>query len=190
MAEEVNTDLVIAETKTKMAKAVEHTEEEFASVRTGRAAPALVEHLLVDYYGSPTPLMTIAGIGVSDARTLVINPYDRGSLGAIETAIRNADLGVNPSNDGAAIRITLQPPTEERRKELIKVVRARSEEGRVAVRAIRRSARHQFEVWQKQGSLTTDDLGDLEKQLEQLTSQYIAELDKALETKERDLLEV
>jgi len=143
MAEEVDTDAVIADTKTKMAKALEHTEEEFASVRTGRANPALVEHLVVDYYGSPTPLMTIAGITVSDARTLVINPYDRSSLGAIETAMRNSDLGANPTNDGATIRITLQPPTEERRKELIKIVRARSEEGKVAIRAIRRSDRHQ-----------------------------------------------
>jgi ribosome recycling factor len=190
MAEEVDTDSVVAETKAKMAKALEHTEEEFGSIRTGRAAPALVEHIAVDYYGTPTPLMTIAGISVSDARTLVINPYDRGSLGAIDTALRNSDLGASPTNDGSTIRITLQPPTEERRKELIKVVRARAEEGKVAIRAIRRSARHQFEVWQKQGSLTSDDLSDLERELEQVTSRFVTELDKALETKERDLLEV
>ena len=190
MAEVVDTGKVVAETELKMAKAVEHTEEEFSSIRTGRAAPALVEHLLVEYYGTPTPIVSIAGISVADARTLVINPYDRSTLGLVETAIRNSDLGVNPTNDGSVIRITLQPPTEERRKELIRLVRQRAEEGRVAIRSIRRSARHQFEVWQKQASLTSDDLNDLEKQLEQLTSRYVAELDRALATKERDLLEV
>jgi ribosome recycling factor len=190
MAEPVDTQAVLDETSAKMAKTVEHTEEEFASIRTGRAAPALVNHLMVEYYGTPTPLQSIAGVTVADARTLVITPYDRSALGAVESAVRNSDLGVNPTNDGSVVRITLQPPTEERRKELIKVVRQRAEEGRVAIRTIRRSARHQFEVWQKAGSLTTDDLVDLERQLDALTAHAIEALDRALEAKERDLLEV
>ncbi len=188
MVEEI--EEIIRECADRMAKAISHTESEFASVRTGRAAPALVERMGIDYYGSTVPLMTIAGISVPDARTLTITPYDRSSLGAIERAIRDSDLGVNPTNDGNLIRITLQPPTEERRRELIKVVKQKAEEGRVAIRTVRRSARHQLEQLQKQGTMTTDDLATSEKELEQLTAKYIAELDRALETKESDLLEV
>ncbi len=188
MVEEI--EEIIRECADRMAKAISHTESEFASVRTGRAAPALVERMGIDYYGSTVPLMTIAGISVPDARTLTITPYDRSSLGAIERAIRDSDLGVNPTNDGNLIRITLQPPTEERRRELIKVVKQKAEEGRVAIRTVRRNARHQLEQLQKQGTMTTDDLATSEKELEQLTAKYIAELDRALETKESDLLEV
>ncbi len=188
MVEEI--DEILLDCEDKMAKAVSHTELEFASIRTGRAAPSLVERLGVDYYGSTVQLMTIAGISVPDARTLTITPYDRSSLRSIERAIRDSDLGVNPTNDGNLIRITLQPPTEERRRELIKMVKQRAEEGRVAVRTVRRNARHQLEQLQKQGTVTTDDLASSEKELEQVTAKYIAELDRALETKESDLLEV
>ncbi|MHB8189677.1 MAG: ribosome recycling factor [Ferrimicrobium sp.] len=190
MAELVDTDSVVKETTDKMAKAVAHTEDEFGAIRTGRASSALVERLMVDYYGSMVPLQTIAGISIPEARTLVVTPYDRGSLGAVERAIRDSDLGVNPTNDGSVVRISLQPPTEERRRELIKVVRHKAEEGRIAIRTLRRGARHTFDGWQKQGSLTTDDVTELDRELERLTARFVGELDRALEVKERDLLEV
>jgi ribosome recycling factor len=188
--ETVDLEALFEDTKGKMAKAVAHTEEEFASIRTGRAMPALLDRIMVEYFQSEVPLRSLAGVNALDARTLVINPYDKGALGAIEKAIRDSDLGVNPTNDGSAIRITFQPPTEERRKELIKVVRQKAEDGRVAIRSIRRSARHQLDGWQKQGEITTDDLSDMEKRLEALTHKFIQELDRALENKEHDLLEV
>lgn len=177
-------------TKDKMAKAIAHAQADFATVRTGRASPVLVERLPVDYYGSSVPLQQIAGISVPEARVLVISPYDKSALGAIEKAIQSSDLGINPSNDGSIIRLTFPTLNEERRKELVKVVRAKAEEAKVSVRNLRRAARHELEVAQKDGSITTDDLDRAEKDLDKLTSGYIAELDTMLATKEKELLEV
>ncbi|HUQ38924.1 MAG TPA: ribosome recycling factor [Acidimicrobiales bacterium] len=190
MADESLIGVVLAECREKMAKAVEHTQSDFATVRTGRAVPALVEKIRVDYYGAETPLQQLAGINVPEGRLLVITPYDKSALGAIEKAIQNSDLGINPSNDGAVIRLTFPQLTEERRKEMVKVVKHKAEEGRVAVRNLRRAARHDLEGLEKEGEISTDELDRAEKDLERITHQYVAEIDSHLEHKEHELLEV
>jgi ribosome recycling factor len=181
-------ELVLSEAADKMRKAVEHARGEFASVRTGRAAPALVEKIVVDYYGSEVPLQQLAGFQVPEARMLVISPYDKGSLGAIEKAIQHSDLGLNPSNDGAVIRLAFPQLTAERRKELVKVVKGMAEEGRVSIRNLRRSARHELD--QLAGELPEDDISRAEKELDRLTHAHEAEIDTALDQKEQELLEV
>jgi ribosome recycling factor len=182
--------MVTEDATAKMARAVEHVRAEFANVRTGRAAPALVEHLSIDYYGTPTPLRQLAGFSVPDAMLLVITPYDKGSLGAIEKAIQGSDLGINPSNDGTVIRLSFPPLTEERRKELVKVVRHKAEEGKVAVRNVRRSTRHELEGLEKDGSISSDELERVEKDVEKITHQQVAAIDQLLSNKEKELLEV
>ncbi|HXW39047.1 MAG TPA: ribosome recycling factor [Acidimicrobiales bacterium] len=181
--------VVLEEIKDKMAKAVNHVQGEFESVRTGRANPALVERIMVDYYGTPTPLRQLAGFSVPDAMLLVVSPYDKGSLGAIEKAISTSDLGINPANDGAVIRLAFPPLTQERRKELVKVVRHKAEEGRVALRNLRRGARHELEALEKDGSLTADELERIEKELERLTHGQVESVDEMLKHKEHQLLE-
>jgi len=183
-------DMVLAETTDKMHKAVEHTLTEFGGVRTGRASPAFVEKLPIDYYGSEVPLQQIAGFTVPEARLLVIQPYDASSIKAIEKAIQNSDLGVNPSNDGKVIRLSFPPLTAERRKDYVKMVKHMAEEGRVAVRNARRSARHDLEALEKDGDISADELERAEKELEKITHAQIAEIDSALEHKEKELLEV
>ena len=180
----------IEEGKEHMQKAVTRTQAEFASVRTGRASSALVERLRVDYYGTEVPLQQIAGFSVPESRLLVISPYDKSSLGAIEKAIQNSDLGINPSNDGTVIRLAFPQLTEERRKDLVKVVRHKAEEGRVGVRNARRNARHELEKLEKDGDLSSDDLERAEKELEQVTKHYVTEIDHMLQNKEQELLEV
>ena len=189
MTEELG-QVVLEEARDKMVKAVDHARTEFESVRTGRANPALVERLTVDYYGTPTPLRQLAGFSVPDAMLLVVSPYDKGSLSAIEKAISASDLGINPANDGTVIRLAFPPLTEERRKELVKVVRHKAEESRVAVRNLRRSARHELEGLEKDGSLTADELERIEKELEKLTHAQVEAIDELLSHKERQLLEV
>ena len=179
---------VLEETADKMHKAVEHAQAEFSSVRTGRASPAFVEKLSVDYYGTEVPLQQIAGFNVPEARLLVIQPYDNGALKAIEKAIQNSDLGLNPSNDGKIIRLSFPPLTAERRKEYVKMVKHMAEEGRVAVRNLRRTARHDLESLEKDGDLSADELERAEKELQKLTDAQIAHIDTALEHKERELL--
>jgi ribosome recycling factor len=174
----------------KMDKAVEHTLREFASVRTGRATPALVEKLLVSYYGTEVPLQQLAGFSVPEPRLLVVRPHDRTAMAAIERAIRDSDLGVNPNNDGSVIRLNLPPLTEERRKEYVKVVKHMAEDGRVAVRNIRREARKHLEQAEKAGEMSADDLERAERELEKITHEHIEEIDKALGRKEHELLEV
>lgn len=182
--------MVLADARERMAKAVEHTQGDFGSVRTGRASPALVEHLKVDYYGAETELRQMAGFNVPEARMLVITPYDKSTLGAIEKAIQNSDLGVNPSNDGTVIRLNFPAPTEERRKELVKVVRAKAEDGRVVVRNARRTVRHELEALQKDGEISSDTLDRMEKELEKLTHDQVAAIDRLLAQKEQELLEI
>ncbi len=183
-------DDVLVECTDKMGKAVGHTQAEFASVRTGRATPALVEKLKVDYYGTEVPLQQLAGFNVPEARLLVIQPYDKNSLKAIEKAIQNSDLGINPSNDGQLIRLSFPQLTEERRKELVKVVKHKAEEGRVAVRNLRRSARHELEALEKEGHVSSDDLERAQNELEKLTHEYVEEIDRMVQHKEHELLEV
>jgi ribosome recycling factor len=180
---------VLSDSKEKMAKAVEHAKAEFGSVRTGRATPALVEKLAVDYYGSEVPLQQLAGFSVPEARTLVVAPYDRNAVGAIEKALRNSDLGVNPSSDGAVIRLAFPPLTADRRKDFVKVVKHMAEEGRVAVRNLRRSARHDLEALEREGDVSADEVDRAAKELDRLTASAVADIDSALEHKERELLE-
>ncbi len=181
---------VFSDTREKMAKAVSHVQGDFSSIRTGRATPSLVEHLRVEYYGSETPLQQIAGFNVPEARLLVITPYDKSSLQAIEKAIQQADLGINPSNDGTVIRLSIPPLTEERRKEFVKVAKHKAEDGRVAVRNVRRAARHDLDALEKDGDISSDELERAEKELEKLTGDHVAEIDKMLQHKEQELLEV
>ena len=184
------TDETLLEAMEKMAKAVEHTRGQFATVRTGRATPALVEKLMVNYYGTDVPLQQLAGFSVPEARQLVIKPHDRNAMGAIEKAIRDSDLGLNPSNDGVVLRLNIPPLTAERRKEYVKVVKHMAEDGRVAVRNVRRDARKHMEAAEKQGQISADELDRAEKELEKVTHEHVAEIDKALEHKESELLEV
>ncbi len=190
MSDDEMISMVLEEAGEKMAKAVSHARQEFASVRTGRAAPALVEKLVVDYYGTDVPLQQIAGITVPEARTLVISPYDKSTLGAIEKAIQQSDLGLSPSNDGQVIRLNFPPLTEERRKELVRVVKHMAEEGRVSIRNLRRAGRHDLEALEKGGDISADDLTRAEKELDKLTHRYEADIDTALEHKEQELLEI
>lgn len=183
-------DQVLNEAKDKMAKAIEVTREEFGAVRTGRASPQVVQRLMVEYYGTPTPLQQLAGISVPDARTLAISPYDKNALQSIERAIQASDLGITPSNDGTVIRLTFPQLTEERRKELIKVVRDRAEHGRVSIRNVRRHAKEEIERNQKAGEVSEDDMHRSEKELQKLTDKYVAEIDEMLARKEQELMEV
>ena len=181
---------VFSDTRDKMAKAVTHLQSDFASIRTGRASPALVEHLKVEYYGAETPLQQIAGFNVPEPRLLVITPYDKSSLKDIEKAIQHSDLGINPSNDGTVIRLSIPPLTEERRKEFVKVAKHKAEEGRVAVRNVRRAARHDLDALEKDGDISSDELERAEKELEKITQDHVAEIDRMLQHKEQELLEV
>lgn len=174
----------------KMEKAVEHTRSQFGTVRTGRASPALVERITIEYYGAPVPLLQLASISVPEARQLLIKPHDRGSLEAIEKAIRESDLGVNPGNDGVAIRLSLPQLTEERRKEYVKVARNMAEDGRISLRNLRRDARKAMEAEQKEGEVSEDDLERAEKELDKVTSEHVDQIDDALGRKEQELLEV
>lgn len=183
-------DDVLAESKDRMAKAVSHLQGEFGSIRTGRASPVFVEKLRVDYYGSEVPLQQLAGFSVPEPRMLVISPYDKNAIKAIERAIQASDLGITPSNDGAVIRLAFPQLTAERRKELVKVVKHRAEEARVAVRNLRRTARHDLEAFEKEGELSEDDLDRAEKELEKITHEYVAEIDNLAAHKEKEMLEV
>ncbi|HEX4530309.1 MAG TPA: ribosome recycling factor [Acidimicrobiia bacterium] len=182
--------LVIDECADKMRKAVTHLQAEFAALRTGRASSSVVEKLRVDAYGSDVPLQQLAGFGVPEPRVLTISPYDKGTIKAIEKAILQSDLGVNPSNDGQVIRLVFPELTEDRRKELVKVARNRAEEGRVAVRNARRHARHELEGLEKDGEISKDDLDRTEKDLEKRTHEVVAEVDELLKHKEQELLSI
>jgi ribosome recycling factor len=174
----------------KMHKVVVHLQDQFGGVRTGRATPALVEKLKVDYYGSIVPLQQLAGFSVPEARVLVVAPYDKGSLKAIEKAIQASDLGVNPSNDGAVIRLTFPELTTERRKELVKVVKKLAEDARVAVRNVRRSLRQELEHQAKDGEISDDEVARIEKELDKITHDVVEEIDTLVGHKEKELLEV
>jgi ribosome recycling factor len=182
--------LVVDDAREHMSKAVDHVQSEFGAIRTGRATPALVEHLKIDYYGAETELRQMAGFSVPEARLLVVSPYDKGSLAAIEKALQGSDLGITPSNDGNVIRLSFPVPTEQRRKELVKVVKGKAEDGRVAVRNARRAARHELDTMQKDGDLSSDQLERVEKDLDRMTHDQVAAIDKLLAHKEQELLEI
>lgn len=174
----------------KMHRAVEVTREEFSSVRTGRATPAILNRVAVDYYGTQTPMNQLASFSVPEPRTLVIQPFDKGAMAAMEKAIMQSDLGLTPSNDGNVIRLSFPPLTEERRKDLIKLVHQRAEEGRVAVRNVRRHVKEELERLKKDGEISEDDLNRAEKELQKLTDRYVTEIEDILGHKEKELMEV
>ncbi len=183
-------DPVFKDARERMSKAVEALRRELASIRTGRATPALVENIKVDYYGAPTPLKQMATITTPEARTIVIQPWDRSAIRAIEKAIQQSELGVNPSNDGTVIRIVLPPLSEERRRELARLVRQRVEQGRVAVRNIRRDIHDELRRLEREHKISEDEFRRGEQELQKLTDGFIKEIDQLGEAKEEELLAV
>ncbi|GIW12275.1 MAG: ribosome-recycling factor [Dehalococcoidia bacterium] len=181
---------VITDAEQRMHKTVESLKRDLATIRTGRASPSLIERLPVDYYGTPTPLQQLAQITTAEARTLVITPYDRAAFSGIEKAIQKADLGLNPTNDGRVIRVVFPPLTEERRRELVKIVRKQVEDHKVAVRNIRREADKQMRELQKEGVISADAEKRAEERLQKLTDQTIAEIERLGKQKEAEVLEV
>ncbi|MBU5627134.1 ribosome recycling factor [Oscillibacter sp. MSJ-2] len=174
----------------KMKKSIESVSADFASVRAGRANAAVLDRISVDYYGTPTPIQQIASIASPDPRSLVIQPWDTSAVKAIEKAIQNSDLGINPQNDGKSIRLNFPQLTEERRKELVKQIHKYSEGGKVAVRNIRRDAMDHFKKLEKASEITEDEMKQVEKDLQKLTDDSCKEIDKLLEKKEKELMAV
>lgn len=180
---------VLADTTARMARAIEAAKEDFSTVRTGRANPQLFQKLMVDYYGSPTPLAQLASLANPEARTLIVTPYDKSALKAIEQAIRDMpNLGANPTNDGNIVRVTMPELTEERRKEYVKLVRSKGEDAKVQVRGIRRKAKDQLDGLK--ADVGEDEIARGEKDLDALTRQHVDAIDDALKRKEAELLEV
>ena len=183
-------DQHLREAEQKMTKAVEVAKEDFAAIRTGRAHPAMFSKIQADYYGTPTPLQQLASFQIPEARMVVITPYDRNALHNIEKAIRDSDLGVNPTNDGTVIRIVLPELTEERRKEYVKLAKSKAEEARVAVRNVRRGAKESIEAMGRDGEVGEDDVRGAEKRLDGVTKKYVEQIDELLTHKEAEIIEV
>lgn len=181
---------VISNAKSKMEKAISAYSRELASIRAGRANAALLDRIFVDYYGAPTPINQLAGVSVPEARLLVIQPYDKTILGEIEKAILKSDLGLNPTNDGSLIRIAIPALTEERRKELVKVVKKEAEEAKIAVRNIRRDGNEDLKKLEKNGEITEDDLRGYSDDIQKMTDQHISKIDDITKDKEKEILEV
>ena len=183
-------DDTLLEAEEKMEKAVSVAREDFATIRTGRANPSMFAKVMVDYYGTPTPVNQLASFHSIDARMVTLTPYDKSSLAAIEKSIRDSDLGVNPTNDGVIIRVAFPQLTEERRKEYIKTARHKAEDSRVSIRNVRRHAKDTLDRLSKDGEAGEDDVRRAEKQLDDITHRYIAQIDEVLKHKESELLEV
>jgi ribosome recycling factor len=183
-------ELVLDDARDRMDKAVAHSRSEFASVRSGRAAPQLVEKLMVQAYGVDVRLIEVASVSIPEARQLIVTPHDPANLEAVERSIRSSDLGISPSNDGRSLRLNFPPLTEERRKELVRLVKKMAEEGRISIRNIRRDARKDLENAEKENDLSADELTRAEKDLDKLTQSSEANVDEALASKEEELLEV
>ena len=181
---------VIDQAKEQMKKSVEATKENFAGIRTGRANPALLNGITVDYYGSPTPLKAVASNGVPEPRTLAVTPFDKSQAAAVEKAIRDSDLGVSPNRDGNVIRVTLPELTEDRRKEYVKLAKTKAEDGKVAVRNIRRKTKEGIDKAVKDGEMGEDEGDRLLKELDKVTKQVSDEIDALLEGKQREIMEV
>ena len=174
----------------KMNKTINVMTSEFASIRAGRANPAVLDKVLVDYYGTPTKIREMASVSVSEARVLVIQPYDKSSLKNIERAIQTSDIGINPANDGTVLRLTFPQLTEERRKEIVKQVSRMAEESKVAIRSIRRDANDRFKAMKKNGEATEDDVKSLETQMQKLTDKFVEEIEKLAAAKEKEVLSI
>ncbi len=183
-------DIVLLDAEEKMDKAISVAREDFSTIRTGRATSAMFNKVVVDYYGAMTPVNQLASIQIPEARSILISPYDKSSMAAIEKALRESDLGVNPNNDGDVIRINLPQLTEERRKEYIKVAKNKAEEARVSVRNIRRHAKDALDKMQKEGEAGEDDVRRAEKHLDDVTHKHVEHIDEILKHKEAELLEV
>jgi ribosome recycling factor len=186
----VSVDSALKDAAEKMVKAVAHLKEDLAGIRTGRATPALLNRVTVEYYGSPVPLQQLASMSVPEPRTLTVQPFDKTAIGSIEKAILSSDLGITPSNDGNVIRLSFPPLTEERRRDLVKQVHARAEDGRVAVRNVRRHHKDEVEKLEKEHEISEDDLKRAEKELQKLTDHHVAEIDDIQRHKEQELMEV
>jgi len=182
-------DETLLEAEEKMDKAVQVAKEDFSGIRTGRASAAMFNKILVDYYGSPTPLQQLASFATPEARVVIITPYDRSVMAAIEKSVRDSDLGVNPANDGTIIRIVLPLLTQERRKEYTKIAKTKAEDARVSVRNIRRRAKEQLDRMARDGEAGEDDVARAEKELEQVTKRHVEIIDDLLRHKETELLE-
>lgn len=183
-------DETLLEAEEKMDKAVEVAKEDFATIRTGRANAAMFSRIFVDYYGTPTPLQQLASFNVTEARTILIAPFDKSSMTAVERALRDSDLGVNPSNDGNVIRVILPALTEERRKDYVKLARTKAEDAKISVRNIRRRAKDELDRMIKDGDTGEDEVVRAEKELEILTKKHVDVIDTVLASKENELLEV
>ena len=181
---------VLSDSESNMSKTVEVVKKEFASLRAGRATPALLDKIQVNYYGTPTPINQLANISVPEARLLVIQPWDKSSTQEIERAIMKSDLGITPASDGTVIRLTVPQLTEERRLELVKVVKKKAEEGRVAVRNLRRDANDFLKVQQKNAEISEDDLRRQQDEVQKLTDKYIKEIDLLVSVKEKEIMTV
>ncbi|MFD2443553.1 ribosome recycling factor [Bacillus sp. CGMCC 1.16607] len=181
---------VISNTKDRMSKAIQAFTRELASIRAGRANASLLDRITVDYYGAPTPVNQLAGISVPEARLLVIQPYDKSILGEIEKAILKSDLGINPTNDGSIIRIAIPQLTEERRKDLVKLVKKENEEAKIAIRNIRRDANDDLKKLEKNGEITEDGQRGYSEDIQKLTDDHIAKIDQITKDKEKEILEV
>ena len=181
---------IIAQTEHKMKATVEHTREEFVKIRTGRASTGLLDQIKVDYYGCPTPLNQVAQVGVGDARTLTVQPWEKNMVKVVEKAIRDSDLGLNPATSGDVIRVPLPPLTEERRRELTKVVRHLGEEAKVAVRNLRRDANEQIKKLTKAKEISEDDESRAEKDIQKLTDSFVENIDKCVAEKEKEVMTV
>ena len=183
-------DDTLLDAEERMDKAVTVAREDFGGIRTGRATPAMFNKIVVEYYGAMTPVNQLASLNVPEPRMAVISPYDKGSLGLIERAIRDSDLGVNPTNDGSIIRIVFPQLTEERRREFVKVARSKAEDAKISIRNIRRKAKDDLDRLAKDGETGEDDVARAEKELERTTASYVAQVDELLKVKEAELLEV
>ena len=183
-------DETLFEAEEKMEKAVSVAKEDLAAIRTGRANPSMFQKILVDYYGAPTPVNQLASFHVADARMLTLTPFDKSAMAAIEKAIRDSDLGVNPTNDGAIIRVVFPQLTEERRKEFIKVAHKKAEDARISIRNVRRHAKDELDRLAKDGEVGEDDVTRAEKELEKVTQKHVASVDELVKHKEAELLEV
>jgi ribosome recycling factor len=183
-------DETLLDAEEKMEKAVHVAKEDLAAVRTGRATPTMFSRIVVDYYGSPTPLNQLAGINIPEARMAVVKPYDASQLGAIEKAIRDSDLGVNPSNDGSIIRIVIPQLSEERRREMVKTAKGKGEDAKISIRNIRRKANEELHRIAKDGEAGEDDVARAEKELQHVTDRYVTQVDELVKHKEAELLEV
>ncbi len=182
--------MVLGDAREKMEKAIGFMATEFSAVRTGRAAPSLVDRIRIDYFGSETPLQQLASISAPEPRLLVISPYDKSMLKAMEKAIQESDLGINPSNDGVVIRLQIPILTEERRKDLVKQIKVKAEDAKVAVRNLRRGARAELDSFEKDGDVGTDEIERAEKALDKLTADQVGDIDRMVAGKEAELLQV